>query len=241
MRIAVISDIHANLEALEQVLIDIHGSSIDKVVCLGDSIGYGPDPEQVVAMINDHHIPSILGNHELAMIDRNYLAWFNPLARRSLLKTIEMLSEKTINFISKLKPFMIFDGYRFVHGYPPDSATTYLFQIAEDELRQTFKRMKEKICFVGHTHRLEIIGFNGKSITRSPLIQNIVHLNSTHRYIINIGSVGQPRDGDNHAKYIILDTEKNSIEVKFIPYDIASVVNKIIEAGLPTEHAVRLL
>lgn len=241
MRMAVISDIHGNLEALEQVLTDIEGSDIDRMVCLGDSIGYGPEPEQVVSMIHDRHIPSVLGNHELAVIDRKLLTWFNPLARRSLLKTIEMLSEKTINFISSLKPFMIFDGYRFVHGYPPDSATTYLFQIGEDELLQTLKWMKEKICFVGHTHRLEIIGFNGKSITRSPLIQNILHLNSTDRYIINIGSVGQPRDGDNNAKYIILDTEKSSIEVKFIPYDIASVVSKIIEAGFPTEHAIRLL
>ena len=241
MRIAVISDIHANLEALEQVLIDIQGSSIDKVVCLGDSIGYGPDPEQVVAMINDHHIPSILGNHELAVIDPNLLTCFNPLARRSLLKTIDMLSMKNINFISKLKPFMTYDSYRFVHGFPPDSATTYLFQIAEDELVRTIKQMKEKICFVGHTHRLEIIDFNGRSIMRSPLTQSVVNLNSSDQYIINAGSVGQPRDGNNNAKYIILDTEKNSIEVKFIPYDIASVVNKIIEAGLPTEHAIRLL
>jgi predicted phosphodiesterase len=241
MRLAVISDIHANLEALEQVLTDIDGSNIDSVVCLGDSVGYGPEPEKVVAMINDRHIPSILGNHELAVIDQKILTWFNPLARRSLLKTIEMLSENTINYISKLKPTMICDGYRFVHGFPPDSATIYLFQIAEDELLQTFKQMKEKICFVGHTHRLEIIGFNGKSITRSPLVQSVVDLNSTDQYIINIGSVGQPRDGDNHAKYIILDTEKNRIEVKFIPYDIASVVNKILAAGLPTEHAMRLL
>ncbi len=241
MRMAVLSDIHGNLEALEQVLADIEGSDIDRIVCLGDSIGYGPEPEGVVSMIHDRHIPSILGNHELAVIDQNLLTWFNPLARRSLLKTIEMLSEKTIDFISGLKPFMTFDGYRFVHGYPPDSATTYLFQIGEDGLRQTFKQMKEKICFVGHTHRLEIIGFNDKAITRSLFIQNIVHLNNTDRYIINIGSVGQPRDGDNHAKYVILDTEKNSVEVKFVPYDIASVVNKIIEAGLPTEHAVRLL
>jgi predicted phosphodiesterase len=241
MRMAVISDIHANPEAFKQVLIDIDGSNIDRVVCLGDNIGYGPEPEQVIAMINDHHIPSILGNHELAVIDQNYLTWFNPLARRSLLKTIEMLSEKTINFISKLKFFMIYDEYRFVHGFPPDSATTYLFEIAEDEMLRTFKQMKEKICFIGHTHRLEIIDFNGRSITRSPLTQSVVNLNSGNQYIVNIGSVGQPRDGDNHAKYIILDTEKNSIEVKFIPYDIASVVSKIMEAGLPTEHAIRLL
>ncbi len=241
MRIAVISDIHANLEALEQVLADIDESNIDRMVCLGDSVGYGPEPEQVIAMINDRHIPSILGNHELAVIDRKVLTWFNPNARKSLLKTIGMLSEKTIHFISTLKSFMICDGYRFVHGFPPDSATTYLFQIAEDEMLQTFKHMKEKICFVGHTHRLEIIRFNGKSIVRSPLVQNIVNLNSADQYIINIGSVGQPRDGDNRAKYIILDTESISIEVRFIPYDVASVVNKIMAAGLPTEHAIRLL
>jgi len=152
-----------------------------------------------------------------------------------------MLSEETIRFIYGLKPFMIYDEYRFVHGFPPDSATTYLFQVAEDELLHTFNQMKERICFLGHTHRLEIIGFNGRSITRSRLTQNVINLNSADRYIVNTGSVGQPRDGDNHAKYVILDTGKNSIEVKFIPYDIASVVNKIIEAGLPTEHAVRLL
>jgi len=241
MRIAVISDIHANLEAFEQVLIDIGKSDIDTTVCLGDNIGYGPDPETVVSMIRDRDIPSVMGNHELAVIDQNFLTWFNPLARRSLLKTTEMLSEKTIRFIHGLKPFMIYDEYRFVHGFPPDSATTYLFHVAEDELLHTFKQMKEKICFLGHTHRLEIIGFNGRSITRSPLTQSVVNLNSANQYIVNTGSVGQPRDGDNHAKYVILDTGKNSIEVKFIPYDIASVVNKIIEAGLPTEHAVRLL
>lgn len=241
MRIAVISDIHANLEAFEQVLIDIGKSDIDTTVCLGDNIGYGPDPEPVVSLIRDHDIPSVMGNHELAVIDQKFLTWFNPLARRSLLKTIDMLSEETIRFIYGLKPFMIYGEYRFVHGFPPDSATTYLFHVAEDELLHAFNQMKEKICFLGHTHRLEIIGFNGRSITRSRFTQNVIDLNTADRYIVNTGSVGQPRDGDNHAKYVILDTVKNTIEAKSIPYDIALVVNKIIKAGLPTEHAVRLM
>jgi len=176
MRIAVISDIHANLEAFEQVLIDIGKSDIDTTVCLGDNIGYGPDPEPVVSLIRDRDIPSVMGNHELAVIDQKFLTWFNPLARRSLLKTIDMLSEETIRFIYGLKPFMIYDEYRFVHGFPPDSATTYLFQVAEDELLHTFNQMKERICFLGHTHRLEIIGFNGRSITRSRLTQNVINL-----------------------------------------------------------------
>jgi len=240
MRMAVISDIHANLEAFKQVLMDIGKSNIDNTICLGDNIGYGPEPEQVVAMLKDHNIPTIMGNHELAVIDQNYLSLFNPLARKSLLKTIELLSEETINFISGLEPFLIRYDCRFVHGFPPDSAAMYLFQVSEDKLLLTFKQMKEKICFLGHTHRLEIIDFDGQIVTHAPLTNSITNLNRNHQYIINIGSVGQPRDGNNCAKYVIWDTINNNIEVKFIPYDIVSVIEKIIAAGLPIEHAVRL-
>ena len=241
MRMAVISDIHGNLEAFKQVLIDIGKSNIDNTICLGDNIGYGPEPEQVVTMIKDRNIPTVMGNHELAVIDRNYLSLFNPLARKSLLKTIELLSEETINFISGLEPFLIRYDCRFVHGFPPDSASIYLFQVSEDELLLTFKQMKERICFLGHTHRLEIIDFNGQIITSAPLTKGITNLNRNYQYIINIGSVGQPRDGNNCAKYVIWDTTNNNIEVKFIPYDIVSVIDKIITTGLPIEHAVRLL
>jgi predicted phosphodiesterase len=241
MRMAVISDIHANLEAFKQVLKDIGKSNIDNMICLGDNVGYGPEPEQVVTMIKDHSIPTVMGNHELAVINQKYLSLFNPLARKSLLRTIELLSEKTINFISGLEPFLIRDECRFVHGFPPDSAAMYLFQVSEDELLLTFKQMKERICFLGHTHRLEIIAFNGQTVIHAPLTKSITSLDKNHQYIINIGSVGQPRDGNNCAKYVIWDTLIDNIEVKFIPYDIVSVIDKIIAAGLPTEHAVRLL
>jgi predicted phosphodiesterase len=241
MRIAVISDIHGNLEAFKQVLMDIGKSNIDNTICLGDNIGYGPEPEQVVAMLKDHNISTVMGNHELAVIDKKYLSLFNPLARKSLLKTTELLSEETINFISGLDPFLIRSDCRFVHGFPPDSASIYLFQVSEDDLLLTFKQMKEKICFLGHTHCLEIIDFNGQIVTHAPLTNSITDLNRNHQYIINIGSVGQPRDGNNSAKYVIWDTINNNIQVKFIPYDIFSVIDKIIAAGLPIEHAVRLL
>lgn len=236
-----ISDIHANLEAFKQVLIDIGKSDIDNTVCLGDNIGYGPDPEQVVAMIKDHDIPTVMGNHELAVIDQNYLSLFNPLARKSLLRTIELLSKETMNLISGLEPFLIRYGCRFVHGFPPDSATMYLFQVSEYELQLTFRQMKERICFLGHTHRLEIIDFNGQIVSRAPLTKSIISLDKNRQYIINIGSVGQPRDGNNCAKYVIWDTLKDNIEVKFIHYNIVSVIDKIIAASLPIEHAVRLL
>ena len=241
MRTAVISDIHANLEALKQVLIDIEKSNIDETICLGDIIGYGPEPEQVVAMIRDHNIPTVMGNHELAVIDQNYLSLFNPLARKSLIRTIELLSEETINFIFGLEPFLIRNECRFVHGFPPDSAEMYLFQVPEEDLLLTFKKMKERICFLGHTHSLEIIGFDGQIAARAPLTRRITSLDSDHKYIINVGSVGQPRDGNNRSKYVIWDSLNESIEVKFLHYDIVSVVDKIIAAGLPVEHALRLL
>ena len=238
---AVISDIHGNLEAFKQVLVDIEQSNIDDTICLGDNIGYGPESEQVVAMIKAHNIPTVMGNHELAVTDQNYLSLFNPLARKSLLKTIELLSKDTINFIFGLKPFLIRYDCRFVHGFPPDSATMYLFQASEDELLLTFKQMKERICFLGHTHRLEIIDFNGRIVTRTPLTKSIISLDRDHQYIINIGSVGQPRDGNNCAKYVIWDTLNDNIEIKFIHYDIVSVIEKMLAADLPIEHAVRLL
>ncbi|HAY38520.1 MAG TPA: metallophosphoesterase [Desulfobacteraceae bacterium] len=241
MRMAVISDIHGNLEAFKQVLMDIGKSDIDDMICLGDNIGYGPEPEQVVAMIKNHNIQTVMGNHELAVLDQNYLSLFNPLARKSLLRTTKLLSEETINFISGLEPFLSRYECRFVHGFPPDSASIYLFQVSEDELLLTFKQMKERICFLGHTHRLEIIDFNGEIVTHASLTNSITTLNRDHKYIINIGSVGQPRDGNNSAKYVIWDSLNDTIEVKFIPYDIVSVIEKIIAAGLPIEHAVRLL
>jgi len=103
-----------------------------------------------------------------------------------------------------------------------------------------FNQMSEWICFVGHTHDLQIIGFDGRTLTHERLNEGITSLNTDTQYIINIGSVGQPRDGDNKAKYVIWDNSNNYINVRFIPYDIAIVVNKIITAGLPKIHALRL-
>jgi predicted phosphodiesterase len=240
MRIAVISDIHGNMEAFTRVLNDIDASNIDGVICLGDNIGYGPEPEQVVNLIQDRNIPSVMGNHELAVVDQDYLNWLNPVARRSLNKTIELLSEKSIRFIINQKPFIKAYNCRFVHGFPPDSPIIYLFEVKKSRLRNIFKQMEEKICFTGHTHVLEIIRYDGQDISRESLTRGTTALNEQMQYIINVGSVGQPRDGNNTAKYVIWDASKKNIEVKFIPYDISAVANKIIAAGLPEEHAAKL-
>ncbi len=240
MKIAIISDIHGNLEAFKEVLADIDRANVGAIISLGDNIGYGPEPDQVIRTVRERDIPSVMGNHEMVVTDRAHLAWFNPVARRSLQKTVSLLSNESINYISGMKFFLIFEGYHFVHGFPPDSATTYLFQVSEDKLRDTFKNMNEKICFVGHTHELEIVGFDGEMITRTPMHKGITFLHDQKQYIINIGSVGQPRDGDNNAKYVIWDTANYHIEVKYVPYDIGKVVSRILALGLPKAHADRL-
>jgi predicted phosphodiesterase len=241
MRVAIISDIHGNLDAFGQVLNDIDHSDIDAVVCLGDNVGYGPEPEQVIRQVLNRNIPCVMGNHERAVSDSAYLDWFNPAARKSLQKTMTMLSDESINYIHGMKSSLVICQSRFVHGFPPDSTNTYLFQVPDHTLNQTFKKMKERLCFVGHTHELKLIGFDGKVSQRIPLKQGIVkHLDNDIKYIINVGSVGQPRDGNNNAKYVIWNTSEDSLEVRFVPYDIAAVVEKIIAAGLPKVHADRL-
>ena len=241
MRVAIISDIHGNLDAFRQVLNDIEASSIDAIVCLGDNVGYGPEPEQVIRQVRNRNIPCVMGNHEQAVLDRRCLDWFNTAARKSLQKTMTLLSEDSINFIRGLESSLVIYQSRFVHGFPPDSTDTYLFQASKDTLKQSFSEMKERFCFVGHTHKLKLIGFDGKVSQHIPLKKGIVkHFHKDRKYIVNVGSVGQPRDGDNNAKYVIWNTSENSLEVRFVPYDIAAVVSKIIAAGLPKVHADRL-
>lgn len=240
MRLAILSDIHGNYEALKQVLIDLDKAGVDSEICLGDCIGYGPEPEETIREVMQRKIPSILGNHEMASVDPKHLSWFNPLARRSLEMTIRMLSPTSRDFISRLPYYRIASQARFVHGFPPESAQTYLFQKKAHELRQAFESMEEQICFLGHTHTLELIRYDGKQVDRMKLGEGETHLDADARYIVNVGSVGQPRDGTHHAKYVIWDKEKHLIDVRFISYDIAATVAKIEAAGLPENHAKRL-
>ena len=240
MKTAVISDIHGNLEALKQVLADIDRSGIDSVVCLGDNIGYGPEPEEVVNLIRKRNIPSVMGNHELAIIEPKYVDRMNPVARSSLLLTQMLISQDTLEYIRSLKTSLVFHESLCVHGCPPDSVTKYLFEVSNTDLEQIFRSIKERISFVGHTHVLEVIQFDGKEITRSRLSAGLFPLQEQNQYIINAGSVGQPRDGDNRAKYLIWDTTSGHIVVRFLAYDIARTASRILELGFPEHNAQRL-
>ncbi len=240
MRLAVISDIHGNLEALQAVLSDIDTCRVDAIICLGDNIGYGAEPERVLQEIRARNIPSILGNHELAVNDSGYLGWFNSLARKSLLMTRDMLSQASIDYIARLKPWRSSGNCLFVHGFPPDSCLTYTFQVSDAEKKMVFEQMQQPICFIGHTHTLELLVYSEQEAVSHRLPRGITRLETKNKYIINIGSVGQPRDGSCEAKYVIWDAPSSTIELRCVSYDIAAAAEKIIAAGLPREHADRL-
>ena len=240
MRIAVISDIHGNYDALESVLINIDQSSIDSIVCLGDCIGYGAEPEQVIRTLQERQIPSVLGNHEQAVLEREHLAWFNPMARDSLLKTISMLSERTLGNLKHYPTTMVLHDSRFVHGFPPDSVTTYSFELSPAEKRRVLEKIPESVCFFGHTHELSMIDYDGHTLTESPLDKKKIPILPNHQYAINVGSIGQPRDGNNDAKYVVWDKATATLEVNYVSYNIKAAAEKIIAAGLPEIHARKL-
>lgn len=241
MRIALLSDIHGNLDAFEAVLGDLEAQGVDAAYSLGDNIGYGAQPEEVVRLLRLRGIPSVLGNHELAAKQPETLSWFNPAARRSLALTLEWLAPQDRAFLAALPSFRSVHGVRLVHGFPPDSPTTYLFEIPLHELGDRVASFAERICFVGHTHLLGLHRLEGGTAHEEDLGPGEHPLDPQARYLVNVGSVGQPRDGDPRAKYAVWDTGRGILAIHCVPYDAAAAAAKILARGLPAEHARRLV
>ncbi len=242
MRIAVISDIHGNATAFREVLDDIDACRIDTIVCLGDNIGYGPEPETVINMLRQRDIDSVMGNHEMVIGNPDFLEWFNPAARLSLEKTMAAISNANAVYLSGLPDFITAHSCRFVHGFPPDSPTNYMFEIYPGEMKKTMAEMTEPLCFIGHTHELALIAYQDGQVNHIPLDKGgrSYFLDPKAKYIVNAGSVGQPRDGTSEAKYVIFDDETYSLEIRHVPYDVNDTIKKIHAAGFPRQHALRL-
>ncbi len=240
MKIAVLSDIHGNLEALHTVMEEIRHQRVDTVISLGDNIGYGPDSQSVMDLLAEYKIASVLGNHEMAVKNRANLEWFNPMAQKALEITLSQLSGPAVAKICQLPFFLVKHGLRFVHGVPPANVFLYLFQLPEKKLIQKLDRLRERICFVGHTHNLEIISWDSDHLTRDKLGPGISQLNINKKYIINAGSVGQPRDGSPEAKFLVYDTQTRQLSVMAVDYPFAETGKKIIAAGIPKMYAEKL-
>ncbi len=241
MKIAVLSDIHANLQALEACLKDAEAMKADVLLSTGDIVGYGPDPEEVVSLVRSIGLKSVMGNHDYAINNIAAEKYFNPQVQPALTITRKLLSDASLDFLAKLPPNMEYAGAFLVHGFPPASFKTYLFMVPHRGIARVLSSMEQDLVVVGHTHELMYFKLSkGKKIISLPLGQGKVLLEPDAKYLINAGSVGQPRDGDYRAKYVIWDTESREIEVRYCEYPVEEVVRRILELGLPETYAQRL-
>jgi predicted phosphodiesterase len=239
MRILVISDIHANYTALEAVLKD--AGEVDETWCLGDMVGYGPDPNAVVEQIREiPNLTCILGNHDMAAIGKIPFDVFNGDARRTLEYHERVLTADNMDFLRSLPSHLKVRGeVSIVHGSPRDSVWEYILNTLSARLN--FDHFTTPWCFVGHSHLQCMFQLNvdNDRVSLSP-IRAGEHFPLKPRAIINPGSVGQPRDRDPRAAYAIYDTEGHVWAPRRVEYNISEVQQRIREVSLPEKHAIRL-
>lgn len=242
MRLAVIADIHGNYQALQAVLADMDGIGVDAVVSLGDNIGYGPEPEEVVRALMERDVPSVIGNHELALHSRSSFLRLNPVPRISLEITRQLMSAETLAYCLSLPVYLVRHGARFVHGCPPESVTTYLWNPSDTRLARIFASFAEPFCFFGHTHDLACYVAHGQHCQMEEAALKTRVLAPDCRYVINPGSAGQPRDDfNNQAKYGIWDQDGHTFAQRAVPYDVEKTVSLLKERNFPRSNADRLL
>lgn len=238
MRILVISDIHANLTALEAVLAD--SGEVDGVWCLGDLVGYGPDPEECVTRIrNLPNLVCLLGNHDVAVMGKLDMEAFNREANLSVNWTRENLSAASLFFFQSLTTRVETMGVTLSHGSPRNPIWEYLLDL--NTVLTNFSFFRTKICLVGHTHIPILYSHNGNGSVDWSVPQPGTPLIIKGRAILNPGSVGQPRDRDPRAAYAIFTPEESKWEPRRVAYDVAAVHERIKAAGLPQRHATRLI
>ncbi|MBC7879115.1 MAG: metallophosphoesterase family protein [Anaerolineales bacterium] len=239
MRVLVISDVHANYTALEAVLKD--AGQVDETWCLGDLVGYGPDPNAVVEEIREiPNLVCILGNHDAAVMGRIPLETFNGDARRSLAYHEKVINASNVDFIRTLPANPLVRGQAtLVHGSPRDPLWEYILNALSARLN--FEHFETPWCLVGHTHIQCMFTLNTKTdrVTMDQTKPDIT-IELSPKLILNPGSVGQPRDRDPRAAYAIYDTEARTWTPRRVEYNIAEVQERIRAVGLPEKHAIRI-
>lgn len=234
MRKAIISDIHANLEALETALEWIKKEGIEQIICLGDIVGYGANPNECVDLIREYCTVVVKGNHDSATTDGEDLYNFNPYAKKAVLWTKEQLSKRNYEYLYYLPLKVEIGDYTFVHS-TPKKPERWNYIITEYDATLSFSNFEGQACLVGHSHLPGCYGTDESFI----LAQEFT-LTKGVKYIINVGSVGQPRDGDPRLCFGVLDEEKREFAWIRLEYDKEKSGQRIIESGLPAYLSDRL-
>ncbi len=227
---------HANLAALDAVLGAIGAEGVEFIVCGGDLVGYNAEPREVVERVRELEIPCVMGNHDAAVVGLTDPEDFNAPARAAVEWTAQQLDKASLEFLRGLPYVRRIESFTVVHGtlHNPEQ-WGYIFNAYEAE--EHFQHQKDTVCFIGHSH-IPGVFIAGDMITLNR--SSRVRIQSGHRYVVNVGSVGQPRDNDPAASYAIYDLVENAVQFRRVPYDVRGTQQKILDAGLPNVLAMRL-
>lgn len=237
MRYAIISDLHANIDAVEASLKRIDEMGVDKIVCLGDVVGYNATPNECIEIISERGIQTILGNHDAVACGIEEPWGFNPVALAAVVWTREQLTPDSLDWLHSLPDALNYGSFVAVHGAPKNH-NTYLFSW-EDVLPFAYFLDEQNctLCFVGHTHTPALFSTDGSYSLNG---NRPIPLEPDRHYFINPGSVGQPRDDDPRASFGILDTDDFTFSLIRVEYNVEKAARRVMDAMLPRFLAERL-
>ncbi len=239
MRVAVIADIHANLEALTAVLGDIeHKGGVEEIWCLGDIVGYGPEPHRCIELLRRYDHVAVAGNHDRGAIGKLAMHQFNPHAQAALTWTADQLTAEDESYLGGLPLTLDVDEFLLAHGSPADSLLEYV--TSTGIATRNFVLLRSPYCLVGHSHVPAVFAEGDGTAASVSFSPGVGLALGKSRLIINPGSVGQPRDGDPQASYALYDSESRIVRLCRVPYDIDVTYERIMQVGLPLHLAIRL-
>ena len=237
MRYGILSDIHGNLEALQKVVSACQDEAVGALLCLGDIVGYGANPKECLDMVRELNAICVAGNHDWAATGKIHSESFNPDAKEAIYWTQQQLTDEDTAFLNGLSLVYHNPDLILVHGSLSEPERFH-YMMYMSEAAETFYLMNRAVCFVGHSHVPQIIVQRDEENVALDDLKTKIQ--PDYKYIVNAGSVGQPRDGNPMAVYGIYDTETGTVKIKRTAYDIGAAQEKIIRAGLPMSLAERL-
>jgi predicted phosphodiesterase len=238
MRVAVISDIHANLHALTAVLENVERERPDAIWCLGDLVGYGPRPNECCRTVRDHADISLVGNHDLVVLGVVDVAEFNPEAGRAAAWTQEVLDDDSRGYLAALEPRATADGVELYHGSPRNAVWEYVLDV--EAIQAAFSSSEAPIVLIGHSHIPIVARLAEDDLRAAHAPEGTEGELEGGRLLLNPGSVGQPRDGDPRAAWLLLDLGQGRAHFRRVEYPVEQTQDEIREAGLPEALAERL-
>jgi len=239
MKIAIISDVHSNLEALSEALSIIKENNVNAIFSCGDIVGYGPDPEECVNLFVNLGISSVKGNHDAGVSGDSIIFEFNSYAKQAIMYTKRVMSFASLNFLKSLPYRIVKENFTIFHGsLLPNHPFKYI--VSSDDVIESFLELETPIGFYGHTHVPCVCELDKNGALKIYDANNKIYLNKESKYLINVGSVGQPRDGNPQGSFVIFDLDEYSVSFVRFNYDIEKVYDKIIKRGLPSYLGERL-